>query len=590
MTEPADQLQALSEAGRIGALERALAGLLARLEPGIDPVVPLGAVFASAALREGHACLDLDEVVAEPPLDEEGEPLPDWSWPEVEDWIEALSVSEVVGDGTADEPLVLRGRLLYLARYAQREGQLVASLKALCARSVPAVDVPRRDALLSRLFAGRFHNEGQIAAVGAALSQRLVVLAGGPGTGKTTTVVRLLAALADQARARGEADPSVRLLAPTGKAAARLAESIRDQKKALIDPTGDFRIEADLLAAVPDEATTIHRALGPRNDWLTAFAHGPARPWTEDVVLIDEVSMVDLSLLDHVLGACRPDARVVLVGDPDQLASVGVGSVLRDLCGVEGAGVVRLTESRRFAEGGPVGQLATAVLGAAADPEAAVARVHAVLRSVPGAQRIGVGVRADHDVGLLDRILAGWRPFLSAHGEARLGALEHFRVLCATRVGAAGVEALNRAVVARLRAQGRVRGGAWFDGQPILVRSNDYGVKLFNGDTGVIVRRRDGSLRAVFERPGGEVLAIPPSRLPRHETAFAITVHQSQGSEFAHVLVVLPERDHPLLNRELLYTAITRAKETVAVRGSPEVIAAAVRRRTRRVSGLAQRW
>lgn len=576
-------LEDLQRAGVLAPIDRHLGGLLARMAPEDPPEVALAGALASRALQDGHTCLDLAATVGRPLTDDQGEPVPGFVWPEVDAWLASLAASAVVGDGSGRTPLVLEGGRLWLLRYAHHEQHLADGLARIATTVVPPVDPVRLDASVARLFAGTWAHDEQEAAVRSAVGRGLTVLAGGPGTGKTTTVVRLLAALLEQPHARM---PRVLLLAPTGKAAARLSDAMRWQRDQLdLDPDLADRVRA----ALPVEAKTVHRALGPRNTWMTEVAHHAARPWSEDVIVLDEASMVDLPLMARVVAAVKPGARLVLLGDKDQLAAVGAGAVLADLCagplaGPVGQGVVHLVGSRRFAPDSGVGRLAAAVHAADAVAVDAVLDKHddVCLHRVPG--------RLDRDAAFLGAAVEGYRAFCQATTpHARLAALDAFRVLAVTRKGASGVEALNVAIQRALVAEGLLEvDGEWYEGRPILVTSNDYGVQLFNGDIGVIARDDHGDLRAFFPTPT-EPRAVLPTRLPSHETVFAMTVHKSQGSEFDHVAVALPDADHPLVTRELLYTGITRAKSTVDLWGPRAVLHGALPRTVSRRSGLRDR-
>jgi exodeoxyribonuclease V alpha subunit len=580
-------LERLEAAGVLGALDLELAALIGRLEPGVDPDVQLAAALASAAIAKGDVCVDLRALAA--PTDEEGVALPDWAWPEPGTWLGALQGCALIGEGGGREPLVLRGSRLYLARYEVCEAEVAARLKALSEGEVAPVQAALVEAALERLFPGSWRNEEQMEAVRAAAGRRLTVLAGGPGTGKTTTVVRLLAVLIEQALARGEAPPSVLLLAPTGKAAARLAESIASQR-GLLASSG--AVSAEVLAAIPASAMTIHRALRPRNDWLTRFVHDASNPWPHDLVLLDEVSMVDLPMMARTLAAVGPRARLVLLGDPDQLPSVGPGAVLGDLCALQGeqglgTSLSRLVKSRRFDAGGGVGKMARAIHEEDLDALRALAAAPAL-----DARIIAPEGRLSRSSAFLGGAVSGWTAFCQAQGPAaKLAAMDQFRVLCATRVGADGVEAVNLAIERALRREGLLWPNEdWYDGRPILITTNDYQLDLYNGDTGVVAREEpDEPLKAWFPDGSGGLRGIAPARLPAHETCFAMTVHKSQGSEFSSVMLGLPNKPGRVLSRELLYTGVTRAKKVITLVGVAEVVEAAVRRPARRTTGLTAR-
>jgi exodeoxyribonuclease V alpha subunit len=335
---------------------------------------------------------------------------------------------------------------------------------------------------------------------------------------------------------------------------------------------------------------TVHRALRPRNDWLTRFAHDADNPWPYDIVLLDEVSMVDLPLMERTLAAVREGARVVLLGDADQLPSVGPGAVLGDLVGLSEGGTVagcvsRLVQSRRFDAEGGVGTLAKAVHGG---DVAAV--MDLASKSTSGARVLVSNAGLSRSRIFVAAACEGWSDYCDQRDpEARLRALDRFRVLCATRVGVDGVERVNEAIERGLERRGKIRAGwEWYDGRPILIRTNDYALQLFNGDTGVIARDAQGVAAWFWDGSGG-IRRIVPARLPSHETCFAMTVHKSQGSEFIGVLMGLPSKPNRVLSRELLYTGITRARERIMLMSSEDVLRETLGRRGERASGLAGR-
>lgn len=431
------------------------------------------------------------------------------------------------------------------------------------------------------------------------------MITGGPGTGKTTTVLRLLALLAEQALAAGEAPPRILLLAPTGKASARLEESVTGARARL-------PVDEAVRGAIPGEARTIHRALGwqPGGRWR----HDAENPLAADVVVVDEASMIDLALMRALVEALRPETRLILLGDRDQLSSVDAGAVLGDICGEPGpadppppiaACIARLGYSFRFGSETGIGALARAIQ--AGDADAALAlladpKYPDVTRVAAPATEPGGRLHAE----LAGDVLAGYAPYLEALAagaakgsapdpEAIAAALEAFggfRVLCAHREGPSGALMLGRAVIEALTQAGRIGplGESWA-GRPVLVTRNDPALGLFNGDLGLIApdATMDGRLRAFFAGADGRPRAIAPPRLPPHETAYSMSIHKSQGSEFDRVAVILPQPDSPLLSRELLYTAVTRARRGVRLFASSEALRVAIAQRARRASGLRQR-
>ena len=617
-------LHALHEVGAVGPLDLHLARTLGRISGEDDPWVLLAVALASRATADGHVCVDLRQRIAGPLSDAAGETVAELTWPTLSTWTAALRSSPILAqeDPLAPAPLVLddSGRL-YLRRYWSYQRDLAASLRARARGAAEPVDEAALGRSLRRLFPGPSEAhvraddvDWQAVAAVVAASGRLTVVSGGPGTGKTSTVVRIVAALAEQALAAGRPAPEVVLLAPTGKAAARLVESVRRAKAGLDSPD-------DARAAIPEAAATIHRALGARLDRPTAFRHDANDPLPADVVVVDEASMVDLALMSKLVAAVRPTARLVLLGDRDQLASVEAGAILGDICAgggperysaplrarvarVTGAdlplvaghvpptapgfadSVVTLTRSWRFGTKSGIGALARAVN--AGDGAGALA-----ILDDPVFPDVALSPLSDDGrpgAAFAAAVRDGFRGYLAARApEDRLARLADFRVLCAHRSGPTGVERVNRLVEAILRADGALRGpdGA-YEGRPVLVTANDYTLGLFNGDMGVLAAdsAAGGALRAFFPAPDGAVRRVLPARLPAHETAWAMTVHKSQGSEFDGVLLLLPAHASRILSRELVYTGLTRARVCVRVFGGRDVIVSAAARRVERASGL----
>ncbi len=505
-------------------------------------------LLASRALREGHSAISFDQL-AEQSREVAGDVLApvlegdtDWSsaW-----WQRALTHAGIVG-GVADAtPLVRTSDLLQFRRYFDAEARIASRINAL-------VHTPVSNGLPA-----------------------FSIVTGGPGTGKTTFVARRLLELRTSA-------PELRisLAAPTGKAAARLTESINLRLAAMATESG-------VRVHVPDEARTLHRLLG-YSPQTNRYRKHAGDPLDADLVIVDEASMVDVLMLDALLAALKPNARLMLVGDHHQLASVDAGDVLGALCRSALSApnesplrqcITVLTRSWRFEQQPAIGALAAAIL---AGDASAVASVCADPRSPDVQSR-----DATHSA---ESLLAPILPNLTRCVEARsavelLDALESFRLLSPEREGRLGVEGLNQMVERWLSRQGHSTQGTWYHGRPVLVTANDYGTGVFNGDLGVVWR--DGANVAVYFRAAhGVTRAIAPVRLPAVETAWAMTVHKSQGSEFDDVLVVVPERESRVMNRELLYTAVTRARKRVIIAGSAAAMASAVRRQVGRTSGL----
>jgi exodeoxyribonuclease V alpha subunit len=621
---PLVRVEALAQAEALSSLDRHLAYAVFALD-GADENVALGAALASRAVQLGHVCVDLSRLdfaeLAPPGV------LDPTAFPSATALLESLRQSPLVSglgedalDANVPVPLVLdvRGRL-YLQRYARYERTLAAALLER-ARRAGGVDLSLLRDGIRRLFGGgppapleappRAAAKSSAHALAACVAtlHSLAVICGGPGTGKTTTVVKILALLEEQALARGERPLTVLLLAPTGKAARRLAASVHAGLQAL--PVSDA-----VKAAIPNEAFTIHRALGGGSSGR--FRHDASNPLPADVVLVDEVSMVDLALLYRLCVAIRPQARLILQGDKDQLASVEAGAILGDIYEPSAAAewsrafaadasellghplpgerrepgladcLVSLDESFRYRADSGIGRLARAIN--AGDAAGALA----ILRG-----KAASGVEQDAELfetagatsGLRDlerQATLGYSPFIhSKDPRQKLERLAGYRVLCAHRQGPRGAEQQNRNVEEWLARAGLIDNLATFyENRPIIVTQNDYTLGLFNGDVGVVVRDEHGRLRVCFEGADG-LRFLAPGRLPPHETVFATSVHKSQGSEFDAVSVVLPDTPSALVGRELLYTAVTRARRRVDLFAPVDVIRGAIARTVQRPSGL----
>lgn len=577
----------------LGPLERALVASLQRLEPNASEAVLAAAALCCQVLGNGDVCLLLARWAGQRPWGD------GYGLPALAQWRAELSGSKLVGAPGDFTPLILDGERLYLARYQAYEAQLAAQLLSRAAE-LPAVDEAQLSDSLNRLFANNSQQpDWQRLAAAQAVRKRVAVISGGPGTGKTTTVVRLLAALLEQP---GCARLAIGLAAPTGKAAARMAEAIRNAKASL--PVSDA-----LKAALPEQASTLHRLLGSRGD-RPQVRHTAANPLALDVLVVDEASMVDLAMMAKLLDALPANGRLILLGDKDQLCAVEAGAVFAELCdgrgfdaaaaaelqrltgqavSVEspssklGDAVVLLTHSHRFAKDSGIGELARRINAGDARGTLELlqeGRADLYWQAAPTPQ------------ALLDRIEQGYAGYLEAvqQGEPGLAfaAFNQFRLLTAQREGAFGVAGLNEALEARYKRRLRLtERERWYAGRAVMVQSNDYALGLFNGDIGICLLTELG-LRVFFESEDG-FRAFTTARLPSHETALAMTVHKSQGSEFSEVLLVLPEQPSPLLSRSLFYTGITRAKHKVEIWALAPRIGEAVNSKAERAAGLAQR-
>ncbi|MGM0913342.1 MAG: exodeoxyribonuclease V subunit alpha [Pseudomonadota bacterium] len=688
--------------GWLRALDRAFAAFLAREVPDASAPLLLAAALASHQLGRGHVCLDLAQTLAEPDLAlslppegdslEDPPPRPSALLGELSltDWQAALAHPLIVGDGPGSTPLVLDATRLYLRRYWHHERSIRQHIAARLESDAADRDPTTLAAALAALFPSSQSLDWQKAACALAARSPFAVITGGPGTGKTTTVVKLLALLQTLALGGGQRALRIRLGAPTGKAAARLNESIAGQVSGLdltaLAPllVGAEDDTARLRQAIPTQVTTLHRLLGSRPD-TRHFRHNARNPLPLDVLVVDEASMVDVEMMAALLDALPPRARLVLLGDKDQLASVEAGSVLGDLCAqaegghytpetaewLTGATGQALPEEMLDAEGMALDQaIAMLRVSHRFDAESGIGRLAgAVNHDAPGREKrvairevLGHGyadlshlrLETDHDRGLERLVVSGYAagfpdrgksagegrvmngqplpppvgyrhylevmesaaPHASTDGEVDREALDdwaravlaahgQFQLLCALRRGPWGVEGLNERIRAALEKEGLIDSGdghrLWYPGRPVLVTRNDYGLGLMNGDIGITLAlpdtaapsegtaHRGPALRVAFPAGdgSGQIKWVLPSRLQAVETVYAMTVHKSQGSEFTHTALLLPDAPNPILTRELVYTGITRARHwlTLVETGRGQLLDA-VERRVMRVSGL----
>lgn len=580
----------LADANRAGILESAdvhVAQTLSTLVAEPDQSVVLALALAVRAVRRGSVCLDLRgalTIPAEAPDDDTGEDqpqpaAPDTSrvadrWPtDPAAWLRAVESSALCRSGV----LRVQFGLVYLDRYHQEEQRVARLLRERVDETAPQVDAAALEASLGRLFAAESFAE-QRAAADRAARQWTTVLTGGPGTGKTSTVARLLVLLDEQWERAGHTRPMrVALAAPTGKAAARLKESVI-QAAALLSPSDADRIR-DL------DAMTLHRLLGWRYRGAAGFRFNAGNRLPHDVIVVDETSMVALTMMSRLLQAVRPTSRLVLVGDADQLASVDAGAVMADL--VDGyrrlapETVCRLTTSHRF--DAQIGALAAAVRDGHADDVIDLLRAGGSLDWIEDDDPAPAlrGVLLEHALRLRQRALAG-------DAAGALAVLGEHRLLCARRTGPRGVRTWNHLIDEWLsEATGDPLWDPMYAGRPILVTRNDYALAVHNGDTGVVMGGA-GPVTAQIGTAAGP-LPIAAGRLSDIETMHAMTIHKSQGSEAGEVTILLPDGQSPLLTRELLYTGITRARRRVTIVGSEETVRTAVTAQIRRATGLRQR-
>jgi exodeoxyribonuclease V alpha subunit len=582
-----------------------LAGLMKKVSRPGSEELSLAAALASHHRLEGNICLDLSSMSGKQLTKDDDSP----SCPELDEWLSILRGEDAVGKPGEYRPLILDGSRLYLYRYWEYEKNLVDRLKEKAVNDPDGIDRKRLSEGLTRLFSTGSPGETdwQKVAAFASVMKNFCVISGGPGTGKTFTVAKILALLLELSGGTLR----IALAAPTGKAAARLQESIKKAQS-------DLNCPETIKTAIASDASTIHRLLKSIPD-SPYFRYDAKNSLPVDVAVIDEASMVDLALMSKLVQAVPASARLILLGDKDQLSSVEAGAVLGDICdtGIEHrftkhfsglyqqvtgetiehdaderckAGlqdsIIQLKKSFRFGPSSGIGEVSKAV-NEGDSPKAFTLLTGASYddiswRGLPRPEMLPPALK--------EHIIAGFAPYFKEDDHAlKFDFFNRMRLLCAVREGPYGVNALNVLVEGILREVGLIRQRTrWYPGRPILITRNDYTLKLFNGDVGITLPdpEAENELRVFFPGPDGNLRKFLPLRLPEHETVFAMTVHKSQGSEYEKVLFIMPDRDLPVLTRELVYTAITRARVAVEIWGKEEIFKTAVSRRTIRASGL----
>ncbi|WP_052282077.1 exodeoxyribonuclease V subunit alpha [Kluyvera genomosp. 1] len=573
------------------------------------PAVMLAAAMLSHDTGEGHVCLPLSHL--NPAMQPKGRARELWQQlfadaAAPEDWETLLLDSQAVSNGERPSPLILSRERLYLNRMWHNE--LTVARFFSDTQAPFAVDEERLATTLNALFPASATVDWQKVAAAVALTRRISVISGGPGTGKTTTVAKLLAALVQMS---GTEKCRIRLAAPTGKAAARLTESLGAALRKL-------DLSDEQKAMLPTDASTLHRLLGaqPGSQRLRYHADNPLHL---DVLVVDEASMIDLPMMARLIDALPPHGRVIFLGDRDQLASVEAGAVLGDICSWVSAGYTEeracelsrlvgaevpagegyaasalrdslclLRTSYRFGSDSGIGQLASAVNRG--DKKAVG---EAFVRGFSDIELKPLRTTEDYSA-MLDDARAGYGHYLQllrekAEPSVILAAFGEYQLLCALREGPWGVAGLNtqfEQILTRHRQIVPQRHSRWYEGRPVMITRNDSALGLFNGDIGIALERGQGT-RVWFPMPDGTIKSVQPSRLPEHDTAWVMTVHKSQGSEFTHAALVLPTQVVPVVSRELIYTAITRAKARLSMYADENLLAQAIATRTERRSGLA---
>ncbi|MBW2613546.1 MAG: exodeoxyribonuclease V subunit alpha [Deltaproteobacteria bacterium] len=609
-------LPLLKNSGLFENIDIQFGGFMAALSEIDDGAVPLAAAITSRSTRNGDVCIELAAYAGLKMTGAADKPG-SVTCPPLKQWRETLLQSKIVGEAGEYRPMILDGRnRLYLYRFWEYEKKLADFLLEPTAPPLPDINAATVKAGLERLFPEREPGETdwrKIAAI-VAMLKRVCIISGGPGTGKTFAVARILAFLLEQ-----HADNRLKILlaAPTGKAASRLTESICAAKATLTCANG-------IKAAIPDTGQTIHRMLKSTRN-ASRFRYHAENKLPADVVVVDEASMVDLPLMSKLVQALSAGTRLLLLGDRDQLASVEAGSVMGDICGDRQTNAFS-TDFRR-----QIKALANIDLSAVKGVPVEESgfqdrRIHFsksyrfdAMSGIPELSRLVNSGRAGDVVNLLkngsyadikwfapdpdkqrsrlveDKIVRHYGELSREKDPAgALAVMNRFKILCVLNHGPYGVRSVNRRAIEIL---GKTHGAGyrhigedpvWYHGRPVLIRKNDYRLELYNGDMGIAMRDpHDGNKLAVFFTGNDNVIRrFPPFRLPMHETAYAITIHKSQGSEFDDVLLMLPEKDTPILTRELVYTGITRARRNLSILCSKSAISSAVSRQIARTSGL----
>ncbi len=603
-----EQLEQYEKEGYLHSIDIAFTRFLLQTNPGISTDVLLAACLTSYYYRQGNVCMWLNEFDNTRLFPEADSSLKPLHTPSLDEWKTALSKSSVVGRPDTFTPLILDKNRLYLHKLWAQEQQLGQNLIELGKKRVNEFGCKQLLEGLNRLFPSSetFEIDWQKVAAVAAVLQPFTVISGGPGTGKTTTVVRILALLLEQTTA-GET-LEIALAAPTGKAAARLKRSIEEQRDHL-------ETDSSIIEQIPQQTFTIHRLLGSRLQ-SDSFKYNEENKLPYDLVIVDEVSMADQRLMNSLLKAMKVRSRLILLGDKDQLASVEAGSVLGDICGAATNrfsasfhtalkklniklpekhvaknpstltdNIVLLEQNFRFEKNSGITLLTSAIKRGEADVTIGL---------------LNDNTNKDIDLKSIESFNEFWDEyesfikdyFQAIRHEKSLQVLaeklQQFIILCAHRRGPFGVKAVNIAVEKMLYNKGIISGiGEWYDGRPVIIRRNNAQMCLRNGDIGICRRDKNDEWIILFPETNKLTLRkVHPDRLPEYDVAYALTIHQSQGSEYDNVLLVLPDKLSKILTRELLYTAVSRTRKTVTIFARKKIIKEAISKKLTRHSGL----
>jgi exodeoxyribonuclease V alpha subunit len=589
-----EELNLLLNCDYIGHIDRHFAKFISGLCGGENNILILSAALVSRVSRDGHTCLDINNYAGKKLSDftsiasdvneaESGNNI--IALPKKEEWLAALRSSPVISISDEIQPLVLSGERLYLKRFYDYQKVIAEKIKEL-GSEISDVKIGKN------IIARYFTDEDQLNAAQKALESGFVVITGGPGTGKTTTVTKILILLLQNS---DEKEIKIHLAAPTGKAADRMVQSVEKSLNELSCPE-------EIKSKVPRKASTLHRLLGAGKD-ARQFRYGKDNKLDLDVLIVDEASMIDSAMMARLCDALPEKSKVILLGDSDQLSSVEPGSVLADICSEEKY-VAQLSKSYRFDGNSLIKKLSNEINAGRADYALELIKAagtgDGVLLLPPAELFNIIKSNSAKTECLAEEIMKGYTPFLLAKdAEEKFKSLERFIVLCVLREGPYGVNRINEFAEELFKQKKLLKPkGDWYEGLPVMITKNDHSLGLYNGDVGIVMRSAGAGenndsidLKAWFRDGKGGYKKISRFILPEYEKVFAMTVHKSQGSEFDTVVVVLPElkKNVTMLTRELLYTAITRAKKTVKIFSSETAFLNAVRNRTLRSSGLADK-
>jgi len=610
------QLTYLNDNQLFSAIDLHFANYIQEISDTQESEIHLAAALVSWSTRNGNVCLDINKVVNKSFFDNAGI---DRSIviPKLNVWTDKIANCNAVGKPGDSKPLILDSKnRLYFYRYWEYEKMIADTIKERLQSKIENIDYQKLKQSVNRIFSNHRPNEldmQKVASIVAVLN-RFCVISGGPGSGKTTTVAKLLALLIELS---GDNGIHIVLCAPTGKAAASLSNTIRSIKS-------DLRCHDTVKMAIPEEAFTIHRLLISITG-SPYFRHNKDNPLKADVILVDEASMVDVALMAKLFNSIQKFTRIILVGDKDQLSSVEAGSALGDICNRETVTrvskdtldaidqflkdkethfphvlerqkglrehIIVLDKNYRFDEYSGIGGFSRAVNDG--DCEAALS--HLIDSNDKGIDLKEVNDRKTLYEALKEKIVDMYTPYLTADDPYKAVKLfNQFKVLCALRSGIFGVDSINQFIQKILYENGLIQfdeqePDSMYKGRPIIITHNDYSLGLFNGDIGIILPEfgsKTGDLRAIFPINRSEIKHVPLHRLPGHETVYAMTIHKSQGSEFNDVIIILPDNYYPILTRELVYTGITRAIRSVSIWGKKEVLKEAISKKIERTSGL----